>query len=29
TKKWTLPIGDWKAARDRFPIQFEARLPQR
>ncbi|WP_164673438.1 transposase, partial [Xanthomonas citri] len=29
TKKWTLPIRDWKAALNRFTIQFEGRLPQR
>ncbi|KKY03851.1 transposase, partial [Xanthomonas phaseoli pv. phaseoli] len=29
TKKWTLPIRYWKAALNRFTIQFEGRLPQR
>lgn len=28
SKKWTLPIRDWKAALNRFTIQFEGRLPQ-
>jgi putative transposase len=28
-KKWTMPIRDWKAALNRFTIQFEERLPQR
>ena len=27
-KKWTMPIRDWKAALNRFTIQFEGRLPQ-
>lgn len=27
--KWTMPIRDWKAALNRFTIQFEQRLPQR
>jgi transposase-like protein len=28
SKKWTMPIRDWKAALTRFTIQFEERLPQ-
>lgn len=28
SKKWTLPIHDWKAALNRFTIQFEGRIPQ-
>lgn len=28
SKKWTLPIRDWKAALSRFTIQFEERMPQ-
>lgn len=27
SKKWTLPIRDWKAALTRFTIQFEERMP--
>lgn len=27
SKKWTMPIRDWKAA-NHFTIQFESRLPQ-
>jgi hypothetical protein len=26
--QWTMPIRDWKAALNRFTIQFEGRLPQ-
>lgn len=26
--KWTMPIRDWKAALNRFAIQFEDRVPQ-
>jgi len=29
SKKWTMPIRDWKAALNHFTIQFEGRLPQR
>jgi putative transposase len=29
SKKWTMPIRDWKAALTRFTIQFEDRMPQR
>lgn len=31
SKKWTMAIrdSDWKAALNRFTIQFEERLPQR
>ena len=28
SQKWTLPIRDWKAALNRFTIQFEERIPQ-
>jgi putative transposase len=28
SKKWTMPIRDWKAALNRFTIQFEERLVQ-
>jgi putative transposase len=28
SKKWTMPIGDWKAALNRFTIQFEDRMAQ-
>ena len=28
SKKWTMPIRDWKAALNRFAIQFEERVPQ-
>jgi putative transposase len=28
SQKWTLPIRDWKAALNRFNIQFEDRMPQ-
>lgn len=27
SKKWTMPIQDWKAALNRFIIQFEDRIP--
>ena len=27
SKKWTMPIRDWKAALTRFTIQFEERMP--
>lgn len=29
SKKWSMPIRDWKAALNRFTIQFEDRLVQR
>ena len=29
SKRRTLPIRDWKAALNRFTIQFEDRMPQR
>ncbi len=29
SQKWTMPIRDWKAALNRFTIQFEERLPLR
>ena len=28
SKKWTMPIRDWKAALNPFTIQFEDRMPQ-
>lgn len=28
SKRWTLPIRGWKAALNRFTIQFEERIPQ-
>jgi hypothetical protein len=28
SKRWTLPIRDWKVALNRFIIQFEDRMPQ-
>lgn len=28
SKKWTMPIRDWKAALTRFTIEFEERMPQ-
>ena len=28
SQKWTMPIRDWKAALNRFIIQFEDRMPQ-
>ena len=28
SKKWTMPIRDWKVALNRFTIQFEDRMPQ-
>jgi putative transposase len=28
-QKWTLPITDWRAALNRFAIEFEDRLPRR
>lgn len=28
SKKWTLPIRDWKAALNQFTIRFEGRLSQ-
>ena len=27
SRKWTMPIHDWKAALNRFTIQFEDRMP--
>jgi putative transposase len=27
SKKWTMPIRDWKAALTRFTIQFEHTMP--
>ena len=29
SKKWTMPIRDWKSALNRFTIQFEDRMPVR
>jgi len=29
SKKWTMPIHDWRAALNRFTIQFEDRMAQR
>ena len=26
--KWTMPIRDWKAALNRFSIQFDERMPR-
>lgn len=28
SQKWTMPIRDWKAALNRFTIQFEERIPR-
>ncbi len=28
SKKWTMPLRDWKPALNRFTIQFEERMPQ-
>jgi len=28
SKRWTMPIRDWKAALNRFSIQFEDRMPK-
>ncbi len=28
SKKWTMPIRDWKSALNRFTIQFEDRMSQ-
>jgi len=29
SQKWTMPLRDWKAALNRFTIQFEERMPTR
>jgi putative transposase len=29
SKKWTIPLQDWKAALNRFSIQFDDRMPNR
>jgi len=29
SKKWTMPLRDWKEALNRFTIQFEDRMAQR
>ncbi len=28
SKKWTMPIRDWKAALNRFMIEFPDRMPE-
>jgi putative transposase len=28
SQKWTMPIRDWKAALNRFTIQFDERMPR-
>lgn len=28
SKKWTMPLRDWKAALQRLAIQFEGRMPK-
>ncbi len=28
SKRWTLPIRDWKATLNRFTTEFEERIPQ-
>ena len=28
SKKWTMPLHEWKPALNRFAIQFEGRMPQ-
>ncbi|MGB9428470.1 MAG: IS256 family transposase [Gammaproteobacteria bacterium] len=28
SKRWTMPLRDWKAALNRFTIQYEERMPQ-
>ncbi len=28
SQKWTMPIRDWKAALNRYSIQFEERMPR-
>ena len=28
SKKWTMPLRDWKTALNRFTIKFEERMPQ-
>jgi putative transposase len=28
SQKWSMPIRDWKAALNRFSIEFEDRVPQ-
>jgi putative transposase len=28
SKKWTMPIREWKPALNRFAIEFEGRLPK-
>lgn len=29
SRKWTMPIHDWKGALNRFTILFEGRMPAR
>lgn len=29
SKKWTMPVRDWKSALNRFTIQFDDRMPKR
>lgn len=28
SQKWTMPIRDWRAALNRFTIQFDERMPR-
>jgi putative transposase len=28
SQKWTMPLKDWKAALNRFTIQFDERMPR-
>lgn len=28
SQQWTMPIRDWKAALNRFTIQFDKRMPR-
>jgi len=28
SKKWTMPVRDWKSALNRFTILFDERMPQ-
>jgi transposase-like protein len=28
SQKWTMPMRDWKAALNRFTIQFDERMPR-
>lgn len=29
SRKWTMPLRDWKSALNRFTIRFEDRMPDR